>query len=171
LLLWFLLVTVPGVLIVGMIGAGFAATGGGGYTVGALLGGALVIAAFVPVALALIRWSVSAPSLVIEHTGVWGAFRRSADLTRGNRWKIFFIGLVYVVISVLVEMGLTFVSTSLVTSAAFSMGVAIWGLYGVQVLYSAINAMILASGQAALYYELRVSKEGATSDELAKVFE
>jgi hypothetical protein len=31
--------------------------------------------------------------------------------------------------------------------------------------------MIVAAGQAALYYELRVSKEGATTDELAKVFE
>jgi hypothetical protein len=171
LLLWFMLVVVPGLLIVGMISAGFVATAGGNFTFGALLGGVLAIIAFVPVALALIRWSVSAPSLVIENPGVMGAFRRSGDLTRGNRWKIFFIGLIYVVISFLIQLGLTFVSSSLLVGTLGSVDVAVWGLYGVQVLYSTINAMILASGQAALYYELRVSKEGATSDELAKVFE
>jgi hypothetical protein len=48
---------------------------------------------------------------------------------------------------------------------------AVWVDTGFQVVYGALSSMILGAGQAALYYELRVLKEGATSDELAKVFD
>ena len=48
---------------------------------------------------------------------------------------------------------------------------AIWLYFGVTGLSSAINSMIGAAGSAALYTELREIKDGATSTELAKVFE
>jgi len=124
----------------------------------------------IPAILAIIRWSTAAPSLVVERIGVLQAFRRSADLTRDNRWAVFFLGLIVIVISVLIQGAISFVALSMVQGFTGS-GAGFLLLSIVSILYSALNTMIVTCGQAALYFELRTIKEGATSDELAKVFE
>ena len=43
---------------------------------------------FVPGIILLLMWAVAVPALVVERTGVFGAFGRSAELTKGSRWKI-----------------------------------------------------------------------------------
>lgn len=45
-----------------------------------------------PIALALIAfWAVAMPAAVIERRGVWSALRRSAQLTKGRRWRAVFL--------------------------------------------------------------------------------
>jgi hypothetical protein len=136
----------------------------------------------IPAILAATRWAVAPAALVAERTGVFGAFQRSIDLTRDNRWAIFFLVLIYVVISTLLSAAVSFLtsamqgatspfgSDALVNPVDFS-APALWVEYGFQIVYGALSSMILGAGQAALYYELRVVKEGVTSDELAKVFD
>ncbi len=124
----------------------------------------------IPLIMAAIRWSVSAPSLVVEHTGVFGAFRRSGDLTRGNRWMVFWIAVIYVVLTFLIQLGVTFIIGALIGILG-DPSLLIWMSAGTTAVYSALNNMIGGAGSAALYYELRVIKDGATSDQLAKVFE
>jgi hypothetical protein len=172
LMLWLLVVGIPGIFVASMLVGGFATSGMTRDPIVILITviGVYIVAA-IPVVLALIRWSVSAPSLVVESPGIFGAFKRSGDLTRGARWKIFFLGLVYVVIWVLIQTGITFLGSSILLGFDAFYAYSGWVLLGITVLYSALNTMIAAAGQAALYYELRVSKEGATSDELARVFE
>jgi hypothetical protein len=99
------------------------------------------------------------------------AFKRSGDLTRNNRWAIFLLALIWVVISFGIQWAVTFFGTSALLNSADTSIAAGWLLFGFSILYSALNSMILACGQAATYYELRVMKEGATSEELAKVFD
>ena len=147
----------------------FALIGAGG--IGVLLSTIAFVGAFVPAIVFLIRWSVAAPSLVVERTGVTGAFRRSRDLTSNNRWAIFFLGLIWVVITLGIQWTINLVRGPILFGIGGSPGVGLWLLFGFTILYSALNALILAAGQAALYYELRTSKEGATSEELAKIFE
>jgi hypothetical protein len=136
----------------------------------------------IPAILAATRWAVAPAALVAERTGVFGAFRRSIDLTRDNRWAIFFLVLIYVVISTLLSGAVSFLTsamqgaTSPFGSDAFINPVdfsapALWVEYGFQIVYGALSSMILGAGQAALYHELRVVKDGVTSDELAKVFD
>src|SRR3546814_14393610 len=42
-------------------------------------------------------WAVVAPALVEERTGVFGAFGRSRELTKGARWKVFGLELILLV--------------------------------------------------------------------------
>jgi hypothetical protein len=152
--------------------SGIAAGGAFGfYNPFLVLFGVFVLA--VPAVLAIIRWSVAAPALVMEKTGVLGAFRRSGDLTRDNRWAIFFLVLVITLIVGVILLALTFVGAVAMTSlgSAAVIGFGYYTMYAANLLFSIIISMLYAAGVAALYYELRTAKEGATSSELAKVFD
>jgi hypothetical protein len=127
---------------------------------------------FVPAIMAMTRWAVAGPALVVEHIGILDAFRRSADLTRDSRWRIFWLSLIYGVVVLLIQSAITFLSQRLTLGIDGGLSyTGVWIRFGVTLLYSTLNAMIGAAGVAALYFEQRTMKEGATSDELAKVFE
>ena len=141
----------------------------------------------IPAILAMTRWAVIVPAMVVDRTGVFESFRRSADLTRDNRWRVFLLGLLYMVISSLISGAVNFAGLILVGGMSnlgdpssyagdpYAMAnyttIGGWVMLALQILYTAINTMIVAAGTSALYYELRVMKEGATSNDLAKVFE
>ncbi|HEY4031800.1 MAG TPA: glycerophosphoryl diester phosphodiesterase membrane domain-containing protein [Caulobacteraceae bacterium] len=55
---------------------------------GVTLGTMLLI---VPGIILATAWSVAMPALVLENRGVFGAFKRSAELTRHKRWSIFLL--------------------------------------------------------------------------------
>jgi hypothetical protein len=55
---------------------------------GVFVGGLLLI---VPGVILALAWSVAFPALVLEDRGVFGAFGRSAQLTRNRRWSIFLL--------------------------------------------------------------------------------
>jgi hypothetical protein len=169
LILWMLPALLGGVILAGFAGMIFAQMGN--YFAGSISGIIAGIATFIPAVMAVVRWSAAAPALVAERTGVMAAFARSGTLTRNNRWAIFLLALVWTVISVGIQWAITFVGTSTLMGLGGSFALGGLLLSGFTILYSALNTMILATGQAALYYELRVLKEGATSEELAKVFE
>ncbi len=127
----------------------------------------------IPGILAAVRWAVSSPALVVERIGPWQAFGRSIELTRNNRWRIFWLALIYVVLTLLIEVGIAYVSGSLgviLDTSSFAPEQT-WLAYAVMTIYLTLNTMIGSAGAAALYFELRTGKEGATSDQLAKVFE
>ncbi|HEY7799955.1 MAG TPA: hypothetical protein VIA80_14395, partial [Hyphomonadaceae bacterium] len=63
----------------------------------------------IPMILAMTRWAVAPAALVAERTGVFEAFGRSIELTRDNRWAIFFLVLIYVVISSLISAGVSYI--------------------------------------------------------------
>jgi hypothetical protein len=138
----------------------------------------------VPAILAALRWAVLVPVLVVERKGIlFDVFNRSGDLTRDNRWRIFLLVLIYVAISLLVSMAVGFIILMVAGPAGIAASsddpfagpdfgtTAFWVQSGIELVLNSINSMILASGTAALYFELRRVKEGTTSDELAKVFE
>jgi len=61
--------------------------------------GAGLIALFVPGVLLALMWSLSVPSKVLENRGVTDAMSRSADLSKGDRGRIFVIWLLFFVLS------------------------------------------------------------------------
>src|SRR5438105_308068 len=65
------------------------------WAIGVGIGFILLI---VPGIILLMMWSVAVPALVVEREGVFAAFSRSAQLTKGARWKIFGLSLVLLVI-------------------------------------------------------------------------
>jgi hypothetical protein len=69
------------------------------FAVGVGIGFVLFI---VPGLILLVMWAVVAPVTVLEHPGVFAAFRRSRELVRGNGWEVFgVIAIVYLAVVVI----------------------------------------------------------------------
>lgn len=140
----------------------------------ALAVGIGMILLIVPGVILYVIWSVAAPALVTERTGVFAAIGRSADLTRGARWKVFGILLVLLVISwitagVVGAAAMAAYGGVAGFAAAMQGGAPIWYMAAnaaVQTVLSAVNGAVLA----ALYIELRHWKDGPDADALADIF-
>lgn len=102
-------------------------------------------------------WSVIVPAVVVEGLGL-DAFRRSAELTRGYRWQV--VGLV--LLFALVALGISLVSgfLQIVAYAAGTLGIIVATLIGVATgaLFYALAGTLVAL----LYARLRAIREGVT---------
>lgn len=104
---------------------------------------------------------VAVPASVVEKPGVFGALGRSADLTRGARWAIF--GLV------VVFWALGFVSNKLFEQLMSAENIATIAIASMAVtmlvqLYQSVCVVVA-------YHDLRVEKEGLDTDAIAAVFD
>ena len=134
-----------------------------------ILGMVLLI---VPGVMLAVMWSVVVPVTVEERAGIFGAFGRAQDLTRGARWKIFGlfllllligigIGLIVGLISVMMT-GLSYTNpaVSLSTSAILF-----------NLVVTTIGSALWASLQTSLFVELREWKDGPMEAKLGEIFE
>jgi hypothetical protein len=124
----------------------------------------------VPGIILYVMFWVAVPAAVVEREGVMGSLKRSLALTKGYRWKIFFILVIWAVLAWVIQIVLMVILG--VPLEAAGMGAAgtsgaSWVLQIVNVLLSGISASILAVG----YHDLRVVKEGVGSAEIARVFD
>jgi len=135
------------------------------YILALLAGGILVV----PALIILAAWSVIYPVLLTEKTTVLGAFRRSAELTRGHRWLI--LGL----------RGLMIVGWFLIRTLAGMLIVRLlvseptWDATATVALLIAPAVSALTDGfyelfVGALYVELRRVKEGLAPGMAGEVF-
>lgn len=134
---------------------------------GIVLGYVLLI---VPGVILTVLWSVAAPAVVVEKRGVFGSLQRSRDLTRGHRWSVFGLMVIYVVLSWLIGIligGLSVATGGTLTGGSPNLGVNL--LTGPVV--NVLSAVVASAGVAALYYELRSAKEGVGPELLASVFD
>ena len=110
---------------------------------------------------------IAAPARVVENAGIMEALGRSRELTRNNRWKIFWLFVVYLLIALVIGVVIA------IPAGVFAVGVA--GVTAVSVIIEVVGtvatSVISAAGVAALYFELRQSKEGVGAEALAKVFD
>ena len=127
--------------------------------IGVAIGFILLI---VPGLILMCVWYVAIPAAVIERPGVIGAFGRSAELTKGHRWTIFAVYLIFFVIGV--GVGVFLVGSVMATQSVV-----------VTVIVSVVIGMLVAiwsgAAQAVAYHDLRVKKEGIDSDAIAAVFD
>jgi hypothetical protein len=137
-----------------------------------LLGVALVIGfilLIIPGVLLALAWCVAVPAYVVEQPGVLASFERSAELTRGNRLRIFALGCVFFVIAFIVGLVLGALGgiLSFATAGLFVyVNAAI-----VSPIVSAIVAVFGTTLSAVLYVELRRVREGAGASALAALFD
>jgi hypothetical protein len=125
----------------------------------------------VPGIMIAVAWIVAVPVLIAERTGVFGSFGRSAELTRGNRWRIFGLFLLYV--AVYVVLGIVM---SIIGGVSGAIASAVSGATTVQtvvlsVIANVASALIGATGGAVLYVELRRVREGVGHEALASIFD
>jgi hypothetical protein len=104
---------------------------------------------------------VAIPACVVERRGVFSSIGRSADLTRGHRWKIFALMLLCFVSDLIVEGVIEPLTTIAGAGPAFA-GYVIWN--GAWEAFYAICAVVT-------YHDLRVAKEGVDTAQIAAVFE
>jgi len=133
------------------------------------MGGILLgyILLFVPALMLLTMWSVSAPSLIAERTGVIAAFGRSRALTKGIRWPIFGALLLFAI-------GYVFVAFALRgfpqpgTLGLYKTNTAL--SFAITLVSSSFLGILLSAFLAGLYGEVLEAKEGGSQNQLSEVF-
>ena len=108
----------------------------------------------------LVIWYFFVPPIILEGKGPLAALERSRELVRGSWWRVFGIGVVFV----LIEFGLLVVG-SIAASILASLIPAMGDILntGVVALLFPINAV----GATLVYLDLRTRKEGYTLEEMA----
>jgi len=129
----------------------------------------------VPAIMIGVAWAVAIPSEVVERTGVFGAFTRSGQLTKNNRWRIFGLLLLWTIVYTTVQSTLTQLAglgaapmAAASASPFAAMGPAYWIVLAISTF---ANALVGGPGMAVIYYELRRVKEGVGPEALASVFD
>lgn len=124
----------------------------------------------IPGVILAMMWFVAVPACVVERTGVLGAFSRSRELTRGYRWPIFWLYVVFVILMILI---------AVVVGATIGIGVfaASGGVItspvqiAIETIGTTISSTVISTLVASVYYELRQLKEGIGPEALASVFD
>lgn len=134
------------------------------WALGVSIGLILIV---VPGIILMLMWAVAVPALVVEREGIFAAFRRSAELTKGARWKIFGLTLVMLVIYWLLYAAAALVGLGTYGSAGTSFTAA--SLAG-SIIVGTIFNMVWGTIQPSLYVELRQWKGDDSLQNLEEVF-
>lgn len=127
-----------------------------------------LIALIVPGLMLLTAWLVAIPAAVIERADLKESIARSIELTRGYRWQIFAMLLVFGVASAMIHGVIHGAESTVAHILSFLPGAS---LHVASQLFSALAALVFAVGVVAIYYELRMVKEGAGPHDLAAILE
>ena len=116
-----------------------------------------LILLIVPGVMLALAWCMAGPALFAEQTGITQSFGRSAQLTRGNRWRLFGLFLLFGIASAIAQ--------SLFSAVGLAVSYAAEGLFsGPRLVGSAILATISTAlatpGLAAVYVQLREPRGG-----------
>ena len=107
-------------------------------------------------------WFVGLPACIVERLGPWTSLRRSWELTKGHRWKVFGLTVLLMIA--------TFGGSSVVESWVTAATSAIVGRAG-EVMWTGIWTAFTATTTIVTYHDLRVAKEGTEIDQIAVVFD
>jgi len=134
------------------------------YFASTTIGVAVGIAAAVFLFFILVIWFVLVPVQVVEDVGFLAGFGRAADLSKGRRWGILGVLLVYFVIIIGISI-VIFGIIGVIAVTAPTIGLIL--MVPFLALYSVLGAIM----PSVVYYLLRSEKEGIGIDEIAKVFD
>jgi hypothetical protein len=129
-----------------------------------LAAGAACIALLVPGILLFVMWSLAVPAKVLENRGVLDSMSRSMDLTKGNRWRIFVIWLLFILLGIGVGLLLRWpVELAAGVSSIFAMQrtAPVWqaALLGVSFISESLVGPLATIAFSLVYYDERVRKE------------
>jgi len=134
-----------------------------GNTISSVLAGiAAVLLALVAVALLYTMWFVAVAACVVDRRWPFSALRRSAQLTKGFRWRIFGLILLLLVTSTIVSFTVKLLASPLG-------GIPLTFVAGLT--WAAVIGAFYATVVAVSYHDLRVAKEGMDIEQIAAVFD
>jgi hypothetical protein len=120
------------------------------------------LALVIPGLILLAMWYIATPACVVEQLGPLGSMRRSSQLTKGYRWKIFGLMLLLIIIGGIVSSVLAKTLTAAGGTPLKLIGDVLWN--GVWGAVSSIAVVVT-------YHDLRVAKEGIDVEQVASVFD
>ncbi|MBI2568879.1 MAG: hypothetical protein HYV63_17810 [Candidatus Schekmanbacteria bacterium] len=123
-----------------------------------LIGGALLLV--FPAFIALCTYYVAVPALVLENLTWTQAFGRSAELTKGERWPIFWFVLLIILMTAVVS-GAGQVPAAIATLLLGAHGTPAvqYGLLSVQFLIQTVAGMLGTVAPLIYYFNLRAKRE------------
>ncbi|QIG80659.1 hypothetical protein [Stakelama tenebrarum] len=132
----------------------------------------------IPGIILYVMWAVAAPALVAERTGVFGAFSRSAELTKGARWNVFGVFAILMILTWIVSAAFGIAAGLSAASGAFStvegtdpfQSQLSFGWIVGTVVLSVVNQTIWCTVQTSLFVELRNWKDGPSEQALGDIF-
>src|SRR5262245_43010823 len=127
-----------------------------------ILVGLGVLLLIVPGLILYTMWFVGLPACIVERLGPWSSLKRSAELTKGHRWKLFGLLALLMLISLVVS-GVTEFALGALAGAI----VALIGKLVVSAIWAAFSSVLVA----VTYHDLRVAKEGIDIEQIAAVFD
>jgi hypothetical protein len=128
------------------------------YTLGLAVGFLLLI---VPAFFVFVMWLVAVPACVVEDHGPVASLSRSADLTKGYRWKVF--GLVCA-LSLINGIGGQFFAIALGLAGEWASGVG-------SGLWFVVSTALWNCALIMIYHDLRAAKEGIDIEQIAAIFD
>lgn len=145
------------------------------YWLGVMLGWLFIV---VPGVILICMWSVALPAKLAEGIGVFDAFSRSRELTRGNRLSIFWILLLlviaYYIVSAMLTAGL-FGSAGLGALQRLETGEGLQRFGTIAAVVSIpiglVSGLVLRAVVASLYIETVLVKDGGRRGDVAGVFD
>jgi len=126
----------------------------------ALLVGFMLL--FIPGYMLFVAWYAALPVLVVERLGPIASLRRSAELTKGHRWKIFGIIFVMGIVAGIIGAVINAVALMFHEHAVHTI---------VQYLFQALLIAFESVVGVVLYHDLRAAKEGINTERIAAVFD
>lgn len=131
------------------------------FGLGSLAFGLLFLAAIVYAVLMGLRYALAVPACVVEDLKARESIRRSIDLSKGSRGRIFLLGL----LALAVQMGLVLITQMFFIVATFKHhGVLPVGIRALQQIVAFFTntfvGPIYATGLTLFYYDQRIRKEG-----------
>lgn len=116
----------------------------------------------IPGVIVFLMWYIAVPACVIERQGPFGSLRRSAELTKGSRWKILGIIVILSIVSWLAQ-----IIVQIVAAAVAGTTAAIVAAFLCSALIAAYRAILVA----VIYHDLRVARDGIDIERIAAVFD
>jgi hypothetical protein len=119
-------------------------------------------------------WSLAAPIEVIERKGVIGSLGRSFSLTEGRRWMILGVILVIAIVGGIFNAIVLAIAGAIMGAASPGLALSMTGMLiaaVLSILLTSFTTVFTGSAVATLYVGIRQSKEGATPQSLAAVFD
>jgi hypothetical protein len=140
---------------------------------GVALGFAAILLIFPALMLAMM-WFVATPVCVVEQLGPFRSLGRSRELTKGHRWRLFGMMLLIVIPALIVAAIVGVITLYTVGPSGFlSLDAALASSLGkvIGLVWKAAWGGFFAAVIAVTYHDLRVTKEGLTTEQIASVFE
>jgi hypothetical protein len=128
------------------------------YTLGLMVGFVLLV---IPAFFVFVMWLVAVPACVVESLGPVASLSRSADLTKGYRWRVF--GLMFA-LTVINGIGGQFFAMALGVAGEWASGVG-------SILWFVAWTALWNCALIMIYHDLRVAKEGIDIEQIAAIFD